>query len=63
MEVRDEPYYMDDLPSIIDSQLNAINSTALQLVRRNTFFRDNFDLWLACCDAGLIKEDEGCRVI
>ena len=62
LEIREEPYEFDDVPTVITADLAEIASDKLATLRHNNYFRDDFDLWLACCDAGLIESDTGCRV-
>lgn len=61
LEFRAEPYELDNVPCVITGDLEKIAPEKLVAIRQNHHIRDEFDLWLACCDADLIEEDTGYR--
>jgi len=62
MVIRDAPYWLHDLPSIMYSQLSRVSALEIGQIRSQSEVTDEFDLWLACCDHGLIPEEDGCRL-
>lgn len=62
LELRDEPHFINAIPFIMYSHMLSISSDVLNQMRDRYNVRDDFELWLACCNEGLIKEDDGCKV-
>lgn len=62
MKIRDEPYYLERLPYMMYSHLKKISGFKLERLRNQPGVIDDLDLWLLCCEEGLIPEEDGCRI-
>ena len=61
LKIRDDSYLLMHSPFIMLSHLYKVDRKILEALSDREGFSD-LDLWLDCCDLGLIPEEDGCRI-